>query len=129
VSCSLDGRTRKVLFTPELLDLLNVARFDPCAQRCYDGLSDSFHWTDEFPRGFIAETTRQDNWSFRGLLSYRASLTRGRPDARFQPTWYQVLRACPDWPGFRFERRAKQLADLLDTEHERFLAEFKALLD
>jgi len=116
-------------FTPELLDLLDAARYDPHAQRAYDGLSGSFRWTDEFPDAFLLEANRQDNWSFRDLLAYRASLTRGRPDVRLQPIWYQVQRACPNWPGFRFERHAKQLAELLDAENERFRAEVEALPD
>lgn len=116
-------------FTPELLDLLAEARYDPLAQRAYDGLTGSFRWTDEFPDAFIAEADRQGNWSFRDLLAYRASLMRGRPEAHLKPTWYQVLRACPDWPGFRYERQSKQLAELLDTEQARFLAELNALFD
>jgi hypothetical protein len=94
-------------------------RWDPNAVRHYDVMSDGFHWSDEMPTGAIDACFRGGSWAFRYVLAYRASLIRGEPDQDFQPPWDQLLRECPDWPGFRPERNSPELWRELDRIYRR----------
>ncbi len=59
------------------------------------------------------------SWAFRFLMGYRASLIRGSPREELRPPWDQLLRECPEWPGFRPERRDSSLATELDRASRR----------
>ena len=50
---------------------------------------------------------------------YRASLIREAPREKLLAPWDQLLGECPDWPGFRPERRSPTLAAELDRERRK----------
>jgi hypothetical protein len=52
-------------------------------------------------------------------MGYRASLIRGSPREELRPPWDQLFQECPEWPGFRPERRDPSLANELDRESRR----------
>jgi len=114
------------LFPDTAIAILRTARHDPNALRCYEGLSGSFRWLDEFPDGLTTACHDADSWAFRYLLAYRQSLIRGRPNESICRPWRQLLESCPSWPGFRPERNSSALLPELEAESQRFLAEFDA---
>jgi hypothetical protein len=90
-------------------------------------MSGGLRWGDEFPPETISACMREDNWAFRFVWAYRASLIRGEPREELRAAWDQLARECPDWPGFLPERRAPELRERLEAENARFLAEMEAL--
>ncbi len=111
-----------LLFPRDVLDFLAGAVHDPGAERSYEGLSDSFLWSDElFWEGMARYGVA---YPFRELVGYRRSVIRGAPDSRLRPVWQQVAEACPGWPGLRPERSSPTLASQLTRESRRFTASF-----
>jgi hypothetical protein len=108
------------LFSENELAILRGAQFDPEASRTYDMLSGGFHWSDE--RLVLAI----DTWAFSYVMGYRASLSNGAPREELRAAWDQLRRECPNWPGFRPERRAEVLATDLVQEWNRVEAELNA---
>jgi hypothetical protein len=41
--------------------------------------------------------------------------------------WDQLAAACPDWPGFRPERRSLDTLPVLEEKEARFVSGFEAL--
>jgi hypothetical protein len=117
------------LFPAPAIAILQRARYDPNAVRCYDGLSGSLRWLDEFPDGLTEACHAADSWAFRYLLGFRQSLIRGRPNETCSGPWRQLLQTCPSWPGFRPERNSSALLPELELESRRFLEEFEAFCD
>jgi hypothetical protein len=117
------------LFPEAVLAIIRRARWNPQAACSYEGLSGGLRWDDEFPREAISACVQADNWAFRFVWAYRASLIRGRPREELRVAWDQLAQECPHWPGFRPERRAAELRGLLEAENARFLAEVEALFD
>src|SRR5262249_5652437 len=81
-------------------------------------------WTDELVREIVPLCMARNNWSFRYLMGYRASVVRGEPDERLRPVWDQVVRECPNWPGLRPERSHASLASELHREGRKQCVEF-----
>ncbi|MHB1559984.1 MAG: hypothetical protein ACYC61_21240 [Isosphaeraceae bacterium] len=111
-----------LLFPANVLDFLAGAVHDPRAERSYEGLSDSFFWSDELLWEGLARYGVA--YPFRQLIGYRSSVIRGAPDARVRPVWQQVAEACPGWPGLRPERSSPALAPELTRASRRFTAGF-----
>ncbi len=108
------------LFPDEALAILREARWDANAQRSYEIMSGGFRWSDERLGNEVAcLCIEQGNWTFRFVLGYRASLSRGAPRKELQAPWEQLKRECPEWPGFRPERSSLSLAVELDAEQRR----------
>jgi hypothetical protein len=107
------------LFPEAALAILRQARFDANASHQFEIMSGGFAWSDERLAEVAPICTPQDNWSFRILMGYRASLTRDAPREELRAPWDQLLRECPDWPGFRPERRSPTLAAELEREGRR----------
>lgn len=111
-----------LLFPTDVLDFLAGAIYDPRAERSYEGLSDSFFWSDELLWEGLARYGV--DYPFRQLVGYRSSVIRGAPDVRLQPVWQQVAEASPRWPGLRPERSSPALAPELTRASRQFTAEF-----
>jgi hypothetical protein len=90
------------LFTPAALAVLDGLPYDPAARSRYELMSGALIWSDEVraigsPEGDLI----WENWVFRYLVGYRASLTLGQERSEFRPVWEQVVRHAPNWPGLR----------------------------
>lgn len=83
-----------------LIAELRKTKYDPDARCAYDMMAGAFMWSDEVPDGFPLSPPL-----FRCLSAYRASLILGVPRKEFEWLWRKVERECPEWPGFRPERR------------------------
>lgn len=116
--------TQDVLFPDSALAILRTTRWDPHSNRLYEGMSGGLVWDDEFPRDVIGGSLL----AFRFVVGYRASLIRDKPRNELRIPWDQLERECPNWPGFRPERRATELRVELEAEEARFLAEFLPLI-
>jgi hypothetical protein len=108
-----------ILFPPEAILHLRRARWDPNAVRHYDMMTGSFHWSDEMPDEALQACYLAESWAFRFILGYRASLVGSEPRPDYRPPWDQLLRECPDWPGFRPERNSSALWEELDQINKR----------
>ena len=117
------------LFPPAALDVLRQARYDVRAKRNYDVWSGGFHWSDELLDEVSTICIREDNFAVRFMLGYRASLSGEHPREEFRPTWEQLCRECPDWPGLRPERYDRSLAAELELEWKRAKKELESGVD
>lgn len=115
------------MFPESALVILRRTRWNPESKCGYEGLSGGLVWSDEFPREAIEACVSVDNWAFRHVLGYRASLIRGEPREELRSAWDQLARECPDWPGFRPGRQASELRERLDSEQARFAREMDEL--
>ena len=115
-----------LLFPDDALEALRSAVWKLDAERAYDGMSDSFMWSDESWEEVISVCGEHKNWSFRFLLAYRGMVIRGEADGleSLQPLWNQVARECPQWPGLRPERNSPLLANDLRRASRRLCAQF-----
>jgi hypothetical protein len=86
-------------------------------------MSGGLRWGDEFPSDAIEARIREDNWAFRYVWAYRASLIRGQPREGLRSAWDQLANECPEWP----ERRVSTWREKLETEEARFLREINEL--
>jgi hypothetical protein len=109
------------VFPDEVIHLLRRTVFQPDAQRHYDMLSDSFWWSDELLLEMAGLCLSKKNWAFRTLLSYRGTLIQGQPCEQLRAPWDQLARECPNWPGFRPERRSTELLPALQRAGRRAL--------
>jgi|SRR5208283_4847944 len=107
------------LFPPEALAILRQALWDPNATRSYEIMSGGFSWSDERMTDVSFVCMAHRSWAFRFLMGFRASLSAGAPREELSPPWDQLLQECPDWPGFREERRSTELAAELHRESRR----------
>jgi hypothetical protein len=114
-------------FPAQAIDILRKAKWSSIAKRTFDGLSGGFIWDDELPEGAIEACTRIDNWAFRLVLAYRASLITGEPREECRAPWDQLLRECPEWPGFQSERQSAELRGQLERANERFMASIRRI--
>jgi len=109
----------QMLFPEEALVILRQARWDANATHSYKVMSGGFAWSDERLSQAATACMAHGSWAFRFLMGYRASLISGRPREELRLPWDQLLRECPEWPGFRSERRDPSLAAELDRENRR----------
>ena len=116
-----------MLFPDTAIDVLREAVWDQDATRHFEMMSGGFMWSDEGWRDVARMCVRLDNWAFRYVLGYRASLIRESPRHELVAPWEQLLESCPDWPGFREDRCAPELRTELDATCEQRMAEFDEL--
>jgi hypothetical protein len=116
-----------ILFPERALSILRAARWDPNASYSYEIMSGGFAWSDERLAEAASICTEQGSWAFRVIMGYRTSLIRQIPREELRSPWDQLLRECPDWPGFRPERRAPSLAPALDREWRKTCVGFRRL--
>lgn len=105
-----------MLFPDAALDALREARWSPDADRAFELMSGGFVWSDERLNDVARICSELDNWAFRCVIAYRASLIRDEPRTEFLEPWNQLRAACPDWPGFRPDRTDHSLREALDAE-------------
>ena len=97
------------LFSPAALEVLNSQQYDPAAKGAYELMSGGLMWPDEFPKpGAPGRDTVFAPWAYRFLIAARAAITLGDERTGFRPTWDQVVREAPNWPGLRPERWGEQ---------------------
>jgi hypothetical protein len=113
-------------FPESALAILRRTRCDANAHYWYDGMSNCPIWDDEFPLTALIECALRDNWAFRFVLLYRSSLILGKPREEIRASWDQLALECPQWPGFRPERRSTEFVRWLKVERKRFMAEVRA---
>ena len=107
------------LFPEAALTILRQARFDANASHHFEIMSGGFSWSDERLLEVANVCMAEESWAFRILIGYRASLIREAPQEELRTPWGQLLRECPDWPGFRPERRSPELAAELERERRK----------
>ncbi|MFN3148595.1 hypothetical protein [Bremerella sp.] len=112
-------------FPDNVLAILRQTTWDPAAICIFDGVSGGLLWSDEYPREAMAECLSDNNWAFRYVLAYRASLIRGEPREEFSAPWDQLVAECPNWPGLRPERQSIALCDQLNAAQARFARKFQ----
>jgi hypothetical protein len=112
-------------FPAEAIEILRETKWSPLTKRTFDGMAGGFVWDDEFPQEALDACTRQDNWSFRAVIAYRASLIAGEPREELRAPWDQLACACPEWPGFRPERRSSELRAPMERANERFMSSIR----
>ena len=117
----------QVLFPEPALVILRQASGDVNASHSYEMLSGGFAWSDECLRQAARICMEHGSWAVRYVMGYRASLIREDPREDLRPPWDQLLRECPDWPGFRPERRDPSWAQELDRERRKRCVEFRRL--
>lgn len=113
-----------LLLPDDAIVILRRAVWHPDAKRSYEVMTGSLWWTDELMCEVSHLCTGRDNWSYRYLMGFRASVIRGAPNEAFRPVWDQVERECPNWPGLRPERNSVSLAAELRREGRRQCVEF-----
>ncbi len=97
------------LFSVAALEILNNQPYDPAAKGSYELLSGGLIWPDEFPKfGEPGREVVYAPWAYRFLIAARAAITLGDEQTGFRPTWDQVVREAPKWPGLRPERWGEQ---------------------
>lgn len=111
-------------FPEKVLAILRQTVWDPTAICIFDGISGGLLWSDEYPREAMEECFSENNWAFRYVLAYRASLIRGEPRDEFSAPWDQLMEECPNWPGLRPERQSPALREQLDQAQARFKKKF-----
>jgi hypothetical protein len=84
--------------------VLASLRFDPSARRSFEVFSGAFCWSDE--TGVSLQDKAVAHVVLQDLIVFRASLALDKPDESRRAIWERVQARCPDWPGFRVERRA-----------------------
>jgi hypothetical protein len=99
----------EMLFPEEALAFLTEARYDPDARRGFEGLSTSFHWSDERLPRVVRLCLNHDSRAYFYAMVYRTSLIKGEPIEAYRRVWEQLREACPEWPGFRPERCSTEL--------------------
>lgn len=117
------------LLPDHVLKILRKTRWNPKAKCSYEGMSGGLWWDDEFPDSAIDACVEMDNWAFRFVIGYRASLIMGEPREELRTTWEQLVNECPDWPGLQPEICSAELRSFLEVEHNRFMRQFESLID
>ncbi|HEY1187730.1 MAG TPA: hypothetical protein VGE74_08735 [Gemmata sp.] len=106
-------------FPEQAVAVLRAARYDPASRPGLELLSGCLVWDDEGYLEFVPVCRYHGCTACWEPLLFRSSLIRGQPDENCRRGWEELQRACPDWPGFRPERRSASLR----AELERQLAE------
>lgn len=117
----------RMLFPEPALVILRQARWDANASHSYEIMSGGFEWSDEKLSDVSFICMEHGSWAFRVIMGYRASLIREVPREELQAPWDQLRQECPDWPGFRLERRTPALVHELDRERRKTCVGFRRL--
>jgi hypothetical protein len=117
----------EMLFPEAALAILRQARWDASATHSYEIMSGGFRWSDERLGEVVFICMDHGSWAFRYVLGYRASLIRQAPREELRAPWDQLLRECPEWPGFRPERMHPALAGELERESRKACVGFRRL--
>ena len=96
-------------FPEQAIAVLRAARFDPSARPGLELLSGTLIWGDEAYLEFPAVCRHYGCMAYWEPVAFRSSLIRGQPDESYRRGWEELERACPEWPGFRPERRSESL--------------------
>lgn len=112
-------------FSTTVINAIKNLKYDPDASCCYEVMSGGLLWTDEITNDILLA---DDNYTFRYLFAYRASLILGKENKNLRPVWEQMAIQFPNWPGLRVERRSPKLKELLLARKRASMKEFKNLL-
>ncbi len=110
-------------------EYFSVLVYDPDAQRSLHLQCSSFYWADEMPK-FVDDGYDASIRHFMlYLLSYRRMLMYGADVPAFEPLWNRLKELCPEWPGFRVERRHPSLIPELEMETNQELNRLERMLN
>lgn len=118
-----------MLFPDDAIAILREARWKPDAKREFELMSGGFVWSDEHLGDIALLCVELDNWAFREVIAYRASLIRSAPRTELREPWEQLRRECPDWPGFRPERCDPSLESAMDSENNQMIQQLEHMSD
>jgi hypothetical protein len=100
-------------FTAKLISEVRKLRYDSKANCNYELMSGGLLWTDEMTNDLLFQMLAVNNYSFRFVLAYRASVILEQENSEYVSYWNQWSVLFPDWPGFRKERCNPKLKSLL----------------
>ena len=103
-------------FPEEAVAVLRAAQYDPTARPGLEMLSGSFIWDDERYLEFVPVCRAKGCRAYWEPVLFRTSLIKGRPDETCRRGWEELRRVCPEWPGFRPERRSESLLRELERQ-------------
>jgi hypothetical protein len=103
-------------FPDQALAVLREARYDAEASRGFHDPAGGFLWSDERMHRVRQSCADHGSRAHTCVLAYRASLIRGQPIEEYRPAWEHLRLECPDWPGFRPDRRDPGLARAMAWE-------------
>jgi hypothetical protein len=108
----------------ELAEAVADLSVDEDANVYYEQMSGALVWTDEFPKPRPPRPMppRDVIGCLRFILRYRTTVIIGEPDKMLEFFWNEAQRRCPNWPGFRPERRSARYAEFY-YEQDRALAD------
>jgi hypothetical protein len=109
----------EMLFPDEALAVLRQARYNPQARRGLEYLTMSFHWSDEGLSQAVRACRKHDSRAYHFAMVLRTSVMQGTPVEEYRPTWDQLRKACPEWPGFRPQRCSPELLPVWQREVRR----------
>ena len=118
-----------MLFPDDAIAILREARWQPDAKRSFELMSGGFVWSDERLGDISLLCVELDNWAFREVIAYRASMIRNAPRTELHEPWDQLMQECPDWPGFRPERSDHSLMKALDAESDESIQRLEHMSD
>ena len=103
-------------FPDSAVNVLRATIFDPAARPGLELLSGSLIWDDERYLDFVACCRGGGCSHYWEPVVFRTSLILGRPEDECRPGWEELQRVCPEWPGFRPERRSVSLRGELERQ-------------
>ncbi|MBI4850932.1 MAG: hypothetical protein HY819_03800 [Acidobacteria bacterium] len=112
-------------FSSAAINAINNLKYAPDASCAYEVMSGGLFWTDEITDDILLE---DDNYTFRYIFAYRASLILEKENKDLRPIWEQMAIQFPNWPGLREERCSPKLKNLLLARKGASMKELKDLL-
>ena len=99
--------------TTKVINALKQCTYRSDAKCSYDLLAGGLFWEDEVPYGLGLDDNLSDEEErifllcviyLREAITYRASLTEGKPYEELREAWDDLKNKVKEWPGFREER-------------------------
>jgi dienelactone hydrolase len=103
-------------FPEKAVAILRAARYDSAARPSLELISGSFIWWDEDYLEFAGTCRGLGCRAYQEPIRFRTSIIMGSPDESCRRGWEELQRACPEWPGFRPERRSESLRAELERQ-------------
>lgn len=99
--------------SPQLVREIRSLKYDSNATYKFEHTSGGLIWSDEINQPIMLMLLQSENYLYRFLLAYRASLISGSENTEIRPLWEKMSELFPDWPGFRKERCHERLKEVL----------------
>lgn len=99
--------------SPYTIKAIQNLTYDPNASCKYELFSGGLYWSDEMTHDIVFSLIDDNNYLFRYLIAYRASLMTSSERKELHTIWETMQTLFPNWPGFRPERCSTKLKDAL----------------